>query len=70
MEMRANDLCRILVLTAIPLFFGISLWMIFRGDLDERGYWIFDVVSVWLLILIVFWLFVVEEVSKQRHQEP
>ena len=44
--------------------------MIFQGDSDERVYLIFDIISVWLMILIVFWLFVVEEVSKERHQEP
>jgi hypothetical protein len=70
MEIRPNDLCRIMVLTAIILFFGISLWMISEGTPDERVFLIFDIVSVWLMILIVFWLFVVEEVSKQRHQEP
>ena len=70
METRANDLCRIMVLTAIILFFGISLWMIFQGNPDERAYLIFDIVSVWLMILIVFWLFVVEEVSNHREQEP
>jgi Na+-driven multidrug efflux pump len=70
MEIRANDLCRIMVLTAIILFFGVGLWMIFQGDSDERVYLIFDIISVWLMILIVFWLFVVEEVSKERHQEP
>jgi Na+-driven multidrug efflux pump len=70
MEIRANDLCRIMVSTAIILFFGIGLWMIFQGDSDERVYLIFDIISVWLMILIVFWLFVVEEVSKERHQEP
>jgi hypothetical protein len=70
MEIRANDLCRIMVSTAIILFFGIGLWMIFQGDSDERVYLIFDIISAWLMILIVFWLFVVEEVSKERHQEP
>jgi Na+-driven multidrug efflux pump len=70
METRANDLCRIMVLTAIILFFGISLWMIFQGNPDERAYLIFDIVSVWLMILIVFWLIVVEEVSNHREQEP
>jgi Na+-driven multidrug efflux pump len=70
METRANDLCRIMVLSAIILFFGISLWMIFQGNPDERAYLIFDIVSVWLMILIVFWLIVVEEVSNQREQEP
>jgi len=70
MEIRANDLCRIMVLTAIILFFGIGLWMIFQGDSDERVYLIFDIISVWLMILILFWLFVVEEVSKERYQEP
>jgi len=70
MEIRANDLCRILVLTAIILFFGVGLWMIFQGDSDERVYLIFDIISVWLMILILFWLFVVEEVSKERYQEP
>jgi hypothetical protein len=70
METRANDLCRIMVLTAIILFFGISLWMIFHGNPDERAYLIFDIVSVWLMILIVFWLIVVEEVSNHREQEP
>ena len=68
MEIRANDLCRIMVLTAIILFFGIGLWMIFQGDSDERVYLIFDIISVWLMILIVFRLFVVED--KERHQEP
>jgi surface polysaccharide O-acyltransferase-like enzyme len=67
---RADDLCRIMVLTAIILFFGISFWMIFQGNPDERAYLFFDIVSVWLMILIVFWLFVVEEVSKQQPQEP
>ncbi len=70
MEIRANDLCRIMVLTAIILFFGVGLWMIFQGDSDERVYLIFDIISVWLMILILFWLFVVEEVSKERYQEP
>jgi hypothetical protein len=70
METRANDLCRIMVLTAIILFFGISLWMILQGNPDERAYLIFDIVSVWLMILIVFWLIVVEEVSNHREQEP
>jgi len=70
MEIRANDLCRILVLTAIILFFGVGLWMIFQGDSDDRVYLIFDIISVWLMILILFWLFVVEEVSKERYQEP
>jgi len=70
METRANDLCRIMVLTAIILFFGISLWMIFQDNPDERAYLIFDIVSVWLMILIVFWLIVVEEVSNHREQEP
>jgi len=35
---RADDLCRIMVLTAIILFFGISFWMIFQGNPDERAY--------------------------------
>jgi len=70
MEIRANDLCRMMVLTAIILFFGISLWIIFRRDPDERVYLIFDIVSVWLMILVVFWLVVAEKASKEQTQQP
>jgi hypothetical protein len=59
-----------MVITAVILFFGIGLGMILHGRPDEGAYLIFDIVSVWLLILIVFWLFVAEEVSKQQAQEP
>jgi Na+-driven multidrug efflux pump len=64
-ERKANDLCRIMISTAIILFFGISLWMIFQGNSDERIYLIFDIISAWLMILIVFWLFVVERGSRE-----
>lgn len=70
METRANDLCRILVLTAIILFFGISFWMLSQGNPDEGALLIFDIVSVWLMILIVFWLIVAERTSRERRQEP
>jgi len=70
MERKANDLCRKMVSTAIILFFGICLWMIFHGNSDEQTYLIFDIVSVWLMILIVFWLIVVEKVSREQKQEP
>ena len=70
MEWKANDLCRIMVSTAIILFFGVGLWMIFQGDSDERVYLIFDIISAWLMILILFWLLVVEKVSREQHQEP
>ena len=70
MERKANDLCRNMVSTAIILFFGISLWMIFHGNSDEQVYLIFDIVSVWLMILIVFWLLVVKKVSREQPQEP
>jgi len=70
MEIRANDLCRMMVLTAIILFFGISLWIIFRGDPDERVFLIFDIVSVWLMILVGFWLVVAEKASKEQTQQP
>jgi hypothetical protein len=64
-ERKANDLCRIMISTAIILFFGISLWMISHGNSDERIYLIFDIISAWLMILIVFWLFVVERGSRE-----
>jgi Na+-driven multidrug efflux pump len=64
-ERKANDLCRIMISTAIILFFGISLWMIFQGISDERIHLIFDIISAWLMILIVFWLFVVERGSRE-----
>ena len=70
MEWKASDLCRIMVSAAIILFFGIGLWMIFQGDSDERLYLIFDIISVWFMILIVFWLLVVEKVSREQQQEP
>ena len=69
-EWKADDLCRIMVSVVILLFFGIGLWMIFREDSDERVYLIFDLISVWLMILIVFWLLMVEKVSRKQHQEP
>jgi hypothetical protein len=69
-EWKAADLCRIMVSVLILLFFGIGLWMIFREDSDERVYLIFDLISVWLMILIVFWLLMVEKVSRKQHQEP
>ena len=69
-EWKAGDLCRIMVSVVILLFFGIGLWMIFREDSDERVYLIFDLISVWLMILIVFWLLMVEKVSRKQHQEP
>jgi hypothetical protein len=64
-ERKANDLCRIMISTATILFFGISLWMISHGNSDERIYLIFDIISAWLMILIVFWLFVVERGSRE-----
>ncbi len=70
MEIRANDLCRVLVLTAIILFFGISFWILFQGNPNAEIFLIFDIVSVWLMILIVFWLIVVEKGGRERHQEP
>jgi hypothetical protein len=69
-EWKVGDLCRIMVSVVILLFFGIGLWMIFREDSDERVYLIFDLISVWLMILIVFWLLMVEKASRKQHQEP
>lgn len=70
MERKANDLCRNMVSGAIILFFGISIWMIFHGRSREEAYLIFDIVSVWLMILVVFWVLVVEKDSRERNQQP
>ena len=69
-EWNASDLCRILVSAATLLFFGMSFWMIAQGVWDEQVYLVFDILSVWLMILIVFWLLVAEKVAREQHQEP
>ncbi len=58
-----------MIAAAIILFFGISLWVLLAPISDDRVYLVFDVVSVWLMILIVFWLFVVEKVLKETPSE-
>ncbi len=58
-----------MIAAAIILFFGISLWVLLAPISDARVYLVFDIVSVWLMILIVFWLFVVEKVLKETPSE-
>jgi len=69
MESEADDLCRFMVSAAILLFFGMGVWMIRTRIIDERVFLVFDIVTVWLMVLLIFWLFVVERVLREKQQE-
>jgi hypothetical protein len=64
MKWKADEICRLMVLITIVMFFGTGILMIVRPMTNEALRWVFDFLSAFLLIFVFFWLMALEESLK------
>lgn len=64
MKWKFNDLLILMVIFAVLMFFGTAVWMVVQNITSGKVRWVFDILSAFLFISLLFWLFVWDDSIK------
>jgi glucan phosphoethanolaminetransferase (alkaline phosphatase superfamily) len=64
MKWKFNDLLILMVIFAVLMFFGTAVWMVVQNITSGKVRWVFDILSAFLFISLLFWLFVLDDSIK------
>ena len=64
MKWKFHDLLILMVIFAVLMFFGTAVWMVAQNITSGKVRWVFDILSAFLFISLLFWLFVLDDSIK------